>query len=138
MTLAALAALRLAPERPRDVELPWLDEHAARAYAEDRWEDAAEYARHALERTPSDDKRRGELACLRGEALLRAQHPRLAAEAFGQVVDAGSGPYRPQALFSGALAREAAGDASGAAVWRARLRADYPETPWAERLRQAP
>ncbi|HEY7925732.1 MAG TPA: 6-pyruvoyl-tetrahydropterin synthase-related protein, partial [Vicinamibacteria bacterium] len=138
LALAALAALRLAPERPHDVELPWLDEHAARAYAEDRWEDAAEYARHALERTPSDDKRRGELACLRGEALLRAQHPRLAAEAFGQVVDAGSGPYRPQALFSGALAREAAGDASGAAVWRARLRAEYPETPWAERLGQAP
>jgi len=138
VVLAALAALRLAPERPREVELPWLDEHAARAYAEDRWEDAAEYARHALERTPSDDKRRGELACLRGEALLRAQHPRLAAEAFGQVVDAGSGPYRPQALFSGALAREAAGDASGAAAWRAGLRADYPETPWAERLRQAP
>jgi len=138
MALTALAALRLAPERPRDVELSWLDEHAARAYAEDRWEDAAEYARHALERTPSDDTRRGELACLRGEALLRAQHPRLAAEAFGQVVDAGSGPYRPQALFSGALAREAAGDASGAAVWRARLRADYPETPWAERLRPSP
>jgi hypothetical protein len=135
--LAALAMLRLAPDRPRDVEMTWLDEHAARAYAEDRWEDAAEYARHALDRTPAADTRRGEFACLRGEALLRAGHPRLAAEAFGLVVDAGAGPYRPQALYSGALAREAAGDASGAAVWRSRLRADYPETPWAKRLQKS-
>jgi len=136
--LAALAVLRIVPERRPDVAVPWLDEHAARAYAEDRWEDAAEYARHALDRTRSDDTRRGELACLRGEALLRAGHPRLAAEAFGLVVDAGSGPYRPQALYSGALAREAAGDASGAAAWRARLRADYPKTPWADRLPKEP
>jgi len=136
--LVALAALRVVPQRPKDVELPWLDEHASRAYAEDRWEDAAEYARHALERTSDSDSRRAAFACLRGEALLRAGHPRLAAEAFGPVADAGSGPYRPQALYSGALAREAAGNPSGAAVWRARLRADYPETPWAAKLQQAP
>ena len=52
-------------------------------------------------------------------------------------MDAGSGPYRPQALYSGALAREQAGDAAGAAAWRASLCADYPETPWAERLGSA-
>jgi hypothetical protein len=138
VALVALAALRFAPQRPRGAELPWLDEHASRAYAEERWEDAAEYARHALERTSDADSRRGALACLRGEALLRAGHPRLAAEAFGIVADAGSGPYRAQALYSGALAREAAGNPSGAEFWRARLRADYPETPWAEKLQKAP
>jgi hypothetical protein len=46
----------------------------------------------------------------------------------------GEGPYRAQALYSGALAREATGDAAGAAAWRQSLRADYPRTPWADKL----
>ena len=40
----------------------------------------------------------------------------------------------PQALYSGALAREAAGDAAGAAELRRELREAYAGTPWAERL----
>ena len=134
VALAALALLRFAPDRRVLPDVGWLDEQAARAYAAERFEDAAEYARHALDAAPDSDARRGELACLRGESLLRAGHARLAGLAFAPVVDAGSGPYRAQALFSGALARERAGDAAGATAWRTLLRAEYPRTPWAEML----
>jgi hypothetical protein len=132
--VAGLAALRFVPEPPPAVDVTWLDEGASRAFAEERWETAAEYARHAVDLIPAEDARRSQLLCLRGEALLRAGHPRPAALAFEPVVEAGAGPYRPQALYSGALAREAAGDAAGAADWRRSLRADHPRTPWAERL----
>jgi hypothetical protein len=115
-----------------------LDAQASRAYSEERWDEAAEYARNALDLVGAEDARRSELLCLRGEALLRAGQPRIAVQAFAGVVEAGSGPYRPQALYSGALAREAAGDAAGAAAWRASLRADHPQTPWAERLSALP
>jgi hypothetical protein len=112
----------------------WLDEGASRAFAEQRWETAAEYARHAVDLVGTEDAARNALLCLRGEALLRAGHPRLAVLAFAPVVEVGSGPYRPEALYSGAFAREAVGDAEGAAAWRRSLRADHPRTPWAERL----
>ena len=135
--VAGLAALRFAPAPRPAVDVAWLDERAARAFADERWEAAAEYARHAIDLVGTEDVRRNELLCLRGEALLRAGHPRIAALAFAPVVEVGSGPYRPQALYSGALAREAAGDAGGAAAWRSSLRADYPRTPWAERLGKA-
>jgi hypothetical protein len=132
--VAGLAALRFAPGPRPAVEVSWLDEQASRAFAEERWEAAAEYARHAIDLVGTEDARRNGLLCLRGEALLRAGHPRLAVLAFTPVVEAGSGPHRPQALFSGALAREAAGDAEGAAAWRRSLRTEHPRTPWAERL----
>ena len=138
VALTVLAALRLAPERRPRPDVGWLDERATRAYAAERFEDAAEYARHALDSAPENDSRRAGLACLRGESLLRAGHARLAGLAFAPVVDAGSGPYRPQALYSGALARERAGDLAGAAAWRALLRAEYPETPWAAKLAGEP
>ena len=132
--VTGLAALRFAPGPRPAVDVSWLDEAASRAFAEERWETAAEYARHAIDLVGAEDARRNGLLCLRGEALLRAGHPRLAVLAFAPVVEAGSGPHRPQALFSGALAREAAGDAPGAAAWRHSLRIDHPRTPWAERL----
>jgi hypothetical protein len=131
--LTALALLRLLPQPSHAGEAAFLDERASRAYSEERWEAAAEYARHAIDRLPPDDARRNEFLCLRGEALLRAGHPREAVMAFTPVVEAGSGPHRPQALYSGALAREAAGDPEGAAAWRRSLQADHPQTPWAER-----
>lgn len=134
LLLAALAALRLLPEPPAAADATRLGEKAQGAFAEQRWEAAAEYARHAIDELGGEDARRDELRCLRGEALLRAGHARLSVEAFTPLVDAGFGPYRPQALYLGALAREAAGDAAGAAAWRQRLRADHPLTPWAERL----
>jgi hypothetical protein len=134
LLLAALAGLRFVPEPKPKGDVTWLDERASSAFAEERWEAAAEYARHALDLVGVEDARRNALLCLRGEALLRAGHPRLAVLAFAPVVEAGSGPYRPQALYSGAVAREAAGDPEGAAAWRRSLRADHPRTPWAERL----
>ncbi len=135
--LAALAALRFVPEPKPAIDVTWLDERASRAFADERWEAAAEYARHSLDLLSAEAARRNELLCLRGEALLRAGHSRLAVQAFAPVVEGGPGPYRPQALYSGAFAREAAGDPGGAAAWRSSLRAEHPETPWAARLEAA-
>lgn len=132
--VAALAALRFAPEPRPEGDVARLDERASRAFGEERWDAAAEYARHAIDLVGAEDVRRNQLLCLRGEALLRAGHARVAVLAFTPVVEAGSGPYRPQALYSGALAREAAGDAAGALAWRQALRVEHPATPWAERL----
>jgi hypothetical protein len=129
------AARRLAPpSQAAETEAETLDARASRAYAEERWEDAAEYARHAVALLPSPDPRRAELLCVRGEALLRAGHAREAIEPFTLVVEGEPEPHRPQALHSGALAREAAGDPEGASAWRRQLREEYPETPWARRL----
>ena len=129
-----LAALRLAPGPSPTGDVEALYEHASRAYAQERWEDAAEYARHATVLLPSADPRRAELLCVRGEALLRADHAREAIEPFTLVAEGEPGPHRPQALYSGALALEAAGHAEGAAAFRRRLREEFPGTPWARRL----
>lgn len=128
--LVALAALRFVPTPSHAAEADGLYERASRAYAAEQWEDAAEYARHAVSAVPAGDSRRAEMLCVRGEALLRAGHAREAVEAFTLVVEDGGG-HLPQALHSGARAREAAGDPEGAAEWRGRLRDEFPETPWA-------
>ena len=132
--LSLLVAFRFVPAPSHASEAGPLYERASRAFAAERWEDAAEYARHALSFMAPGDSRRAELLCVRGEALLQAGHARDAAEAFTRVVEDEPGPHRPQALFSGARAREATGDAEGAAAWRRELREGYPETPWAARL----
>jgi tetratricopeptide (TPR) repeat protein len=132
--VAALAALRLVPEPSHAGEIEPLYERASRAYAAERWEDAAEYARHAIVLLPFPDPRRAELLCVRGEALLQAGHAREAIEPFTLVAEGEPGPHRPQALYSGALALEAAGHAEGAAAFRRRLREEFPGTPWARRL----
>jgi hypothetical protein len=132
--VAALAALRFLPEPSPAREIEALYERASRAYVAERWEDAAEYARHATVLLPSPDPRRAELLCVRGEALLRAGHAREAVEPFTLVAEGEPGPHRPQALYSGAVALEAAGDERGAAAFRRRLSEEYPETPWARRL----
>ncbi len=126
--LVALAALRLVPRPSHSAEADGLYEQASRAYAAERWDEAAEYARHAVSAVPAGDSRRAEMLCVRGEALLRAGHAREAVEAFTLVVEDGGG-HLPQALHSGARAREAAGDPEGAAEWRGRLRDEFPETP---------
>jgi hypothetical protein len=133
--LVGLVALRFVPPAKPDPKLrELLYEKASKAYGEDRFEDAAEYARHAADLETSSSLR-AELLCLRGESLLRAGHPREAAFAFQDVVDTAAGsPYLAQALFSGALAKEAMGDALGARVDRERLRRELPLTPWAKRL----
>jgi hypothetical protein len=134
VAVAALAGLRFAPRPGPPIDPSLLDERASRAFAEERFEAAAEYARNAIDLAAPDDSRRFAWLTLRGEALLRSGEARLAALAFAPVVGAGEGPYRAQALYSGALAREASGDAAGAAAWRRSLRADHPRTPWAAKL----
>jgi len=140
LAVVLLAGARFAAPRPVSaIDPAVLDERASRAYAQEHWEDAAEYARHAIALARADDARRPERLCLRGESLLRAGHPREAAEEFATVVnEAPRDPHRPQALFSGALAREATGDAAGAAEWRRQLAEEFPGTPWAERLGRGP
>jgi hypothetical protein len=133
--LAALVVGRVfhGPKDPSP-EARELYELASRAYAEERFEDAAEYARHGAARsggTPLSD----ELLCLRGESLLRAGQPRPALEAFETLLrDSPQSPYVAQALFSGALAREGSGDPEGARADRDRLARDHPDSPWAGRL----
>jgi hypothetical protein len=130
-----LGATRLLPPKAPPAKGDWLSEQASRAYAEGRWADAAEYARHGAARFPSGEARWAELLCVRGEALLRSGHPRVAAQAFEDVVNqALDDPHRPQALFSGALAKEAVGDDARAELWRRWLREQFPGNPWTERL----
>jgi len=132
--VAVLAVLRLVPGPSPAAETDRLYERASRAYAAEKWEDAAEYARGAVSLLPPGEPRRAELLCLRGEALLRAGHARQAVEPFTLVAEGLAEPHRPQALYSGAVALEASGDAERAAVFRRTLREEYPETPWARRL----
>jgi hypothetical protein len=134
--VAALAGGRLLPA-PSPPDVDEMCDRASRAYAGEHWAAAAEYAREALARVSraGDDARREELLCLQGGALLRAGHPREALQAFTRVVeDAPADPHRPQALYSGALAREALGDTEGARAWRHTLRQEFPENPWTQRL----
>jgi TolA-binding protein len=113
-----------------------LYERASKAYASEHFEEAAEYARHGASFAPGGSPLRAEMLCLRGESLARAGRPREAVEAFSALVlEAPTSPYVAQALFGGAAAREAAGDAEGAAADRKRLRQEFSETPWARRLR---
>jgi hypothetical protein len=129
----SLAALRLRPAASHAAEATRLYERASQAYAAQRFEDAAELARNAVPLLGPADARRLELSCLQGESLLAAGHPREAALAFTPVVEEG-GPHQAQALYSGARARAAAGDAAGASAWRRELRERYAATPWTERL----
>jgi 6-pyruvoyl-tetrahydropterin synthase related domain len=135
LIVVVLGIARFVPQAKPDPKLrEQLYERASKAFGEDRFEDAAEYARHALDLETSSSLR-AELLCLRGESLLRAAHPREAAYAFQEVVDTAAGsPYLAQALFSGAAAKEAMGDALGARADRERLRREHPLTPWAKRL----
>jgi hypothetical protein len=110
-----------------------LYERASRAYAEERYAEAAEYARHALSRA-KDSPLRAELLCLRGESLLRAEQPAGAREAFEAALrEPQAGAYLPQALFGLAQAQGAAGNPAEAARTTDRLLREHPETPWARR-----
>ena len=124
--------------KDRSAEARELYERASQAYAQERFAEAGEYARHAAW-LGSGTPLRDEMLCLRGESLLRADRPGLAAEAFEILLrDSPASPYAPQALFSGALAREKAGNVEGAREWRQRLGDTYRDTPWAQRLAGAP
>jgi tetratricopeptide (TPR) repeat protein len=133
--IVLVAARFIPPPKPDPTLREKLYEKASKAYGEDRFEDATEYARHALDHEASTSLR-AELLCLRGESLLRAGHPREAVAAFQEVLDtAGGSPYLAQALYSGAQAKDAAGDTLGAMADRQRLLRELPHTPWAQRLK---
>jgi hypothetical protein len=111
---------------------------ASRAYSLELWDDAAEYARHALARATGTNLA-PELRCLRGESLLRAGRAAEAAADFDAVIREHAGsPYVPQALFGVVQARSAAGDGAAAAGARERLLSEFGSTPWADRVRDAP
>ncbi|HET8644566.1 MAG TPA: hypothetical protein VFO85_03700, partial [Vicinamibacteria bacterium] len=133
--LVLLPLGRLAPGPP-PVDTSALHEKASRAYAEGRFADAAEYARHAL--GPSrGSSLHAELLALRAEALLRAGPAPSAAEAFEALLsEPAGGAYTAQALFGAAQARAAAGDGTEAARHRDRLLREFAHTPWAERARK--
>ncbi|PYQ08100.1 MAG: hypothetical protein DMF83_07565 [Acidobacteria bacterium] len=135
--LAMLLALRVPAgrARPEEAGASSLYEKASRAYAEERFADAAEYTRIALAQQPPPVPR-GELLSLRGESLLAAGQPRAAAEAFETLLSAEPGsPYAPQALYGAARARTALGEDQTAESHRRRLLRDFPDTPWARRAR---
>jgi len=135
--LAMLFALRVLAgrSRPEEAGASSLYEKASRAYAKERFADAAEYARIALAQE-SPPVPRGELLSLRGESLLAAGEPRAAAEAFETLLSAEPGsPYAPQALYGAARARAALGEPERAESHRKRLLRDFPDTPWARRAR---
>jgi TolA-binding protein len=138
--LLLLALVRLRPDpgaKAHDREMDELYQRASQAYTGERFADAAEYARHAVLAGP-ESPLRFELLCLRGESLLRVGRALEAAEAFEEVLQGPSnGPHVPQALFSAAEAREAAGDRAAANAHRKRLREQFDRTPWAERLRES-
>lgn len=140
LVLLALALARLRPDpaaKAHDKELDRLYERASRAYTDERFADAAEYARYAVFAGPQSPLR-FELLCLRGESLLRAGRPLEAAQAFEEVLEGPpNGPHVPQALFSAAEARAAAGDEAAAAAHRRRLLDQFGKTPWAARLGEA-
>ncbi len=106
-----------------------LYERASKAYGAERWDEAAEFARHALA-WPSAPELTAELRCLRGESLLRAGRPGEAATEFEGVTQ---GAHLPEALFGLTQAHGAAGAAAAAA--RDRLLNEFADTPWAERVR---
>lgn len=112
-----------------------LDAAASRAYSEGRFEDAAEYARHALERGDDSAVRAG-LACLRGESLLRAGRAMDAALSFASAAAEPQGQaYQAQALAGQVLAWRAAGEPQRAEAPLRELLERHARTPWAERVR---
>jgi hypothetical protein len=135
--LLMLVGLRLAAGRgrPDQAVASSLHERASRAYAEQRYADAAEYARVALARPPEAGAR-AELLSLRGESLLAAGQPRAAAETFEALLgEEPTGPSAPQALYGAARSRAALGEADATRGHRERLLREFPDTPWAKRAR---
>jgi hypothetical protein len=113
-----------------------LYERASRAYAEQRFADAAEYARQGVLEAPKGSLVPA-LRCLRGEGLLRVERPREAALEFDAVIrEHGESPYLAQALSGSARANDAAGDPAQAAASRERLLRELGETPWARPFRR--
>lgn len=130
--IVLLFGARLVSYLPKARPADDLVRRASGAYAEGRFEASAEYARHALDLSPSEVQK-GELLSLRGESLLRLEQPQRARESFETLVaELPESPYRAQALAGALKAARAAGDESGASSLRAQLLREFPGTPWAE------
>lgn len=131
--LLGCAGARVAAMHPASFDPMPLYEKASRAYAAGRFTDAAEYARNgAGPRSPSS--LRAELQSLRGESLLRAGQPGLAADAFQAVLaEPEPNPYVAQALFGEIQARNASGAPELAQQARERLLREFASSPWAAR-----
>jgi hypothetical protein len=108
--LALLAASRLAPSPDPASESAALHENALRAEQAGRYQDAAEYLRHALARG-GGGARRAELLCLRAEVLLQAGRSREALEVFALLErESPASPLMARARAGEARAREALGE----------------------------
>ncbi|MFI5183315.1 MAG: 6-pyruvoyl-tetrahydropterin synthase-related protein [Vicinamibacteria bacterium] len=132
LTVARFIATREGPSASRATAL---SEDASKAFAAERFAEAADRAGRALELgVPSD--RRGELLCLRGESLLKEGRPQDAAKAFDALLqESPGGPYAAQALYGAIRAKKDAGNEDGASLERHRLETEFGDTPWARRLK---
>jgi hypothetical protein len=141
--LVLLAAGRFVPQDDKPDPGPLQDElyaKASKAYSEDRFDDAAEYARAAGDLSSDDeDGVRSEMGALRAESLLRLGRPAEALELFEKVHDDDpTGPHAAQALFGSAAALDALGLDDRARAQKGRLIQEFPGTPWARRAEPAP
>jgi tetratricopeptide (TPR) repeat protein len=133
--LVVLFAARGVAYLPKPSPVDELLGRASTAYAAERFEAAAEYARHAIDLGPGAEQK-GELLSVRGESLLRLEQTQRAREVFETLVaDLPASPYRAQALSGAMRAARAAGDQQGAAALRDQLLREFPDTPWAESAR---
>jgi hypothetical protein len=120
---------------PRPSPVDDLLRRASAAYAGEKFDAAAEYARHAIDLSPSSEQK-GELLSLRGESLLRLQQAPKAREAFETLMaELPQSPYRAQALSGAMRAAREVGDHASAESLRAQLEKEFPNTPWAEAAR---
>jgi tetratricopeptide (TPR) repeat protein len=98
--LAVLFGVRLVPERPnltRASEAADLSARAQAAQSQHRFADAAEYAQHAIARTPPGDSKDA-LRCLRGEALAQEGRTSEARRLFDDVLrESPNGPSAARA-----------------------------------------
>jgi hypothetical protein len=132
--LVLLASSRLLYREADSATSEMLSEKASRAFAADRFVEAAEYARNGLHGAPRE--LRSEMLCVRGESLLRAGDPAGALEAFSEVTrDGAERGHRAQALSGVVRAALQSGDPGAGADARARLLTEYPGTPWAAQVR---
>lgn len=112
---------------------------ASRAYSDERFGDAAEYAESAAELSAdNEDGIRSEMGALRAESLLRLGRFQEALDGFEKVYQQdASGPHAAQVLFGSAAALDALGQADRARAQRDRLIHGFPGTPWARRAAPA-
>ncbi len=132
LTVARFVATRQGSSAARATAL---SEDASKAFAADRFAEAADRAARALELgVPSEV--RAELLCLHGESLLKEGQLQDAAKAFDALLQEAPGsPYAAQALYGAVRAKEGTGNVEAAALQRQRLETEFVETPWAARLK---